>query len=282
MLDGAAMADGHAYFAIGSWRVSPDNTHIMYAVDTVSRRKYSIYFKNLETGVVLEDVLPLANPNLVWANDSKTIFYSSKDANTLRWDKIHRYEIGKKDSDEVIYTESDETFSTGVGKTNSGKYILIGAQSTLSTEYHYLLADEPIADPRLFAPRADDEEYQIDHHEGQFLIRTNKGATNFKIMECPENNTDRSAWVTLIEHRDDVLLRDLTIFKEALVLTEQTEGKTLMRVINNSTSEEYYIDFPEEAYTIYTSGQQDYEGGFVRMFYSSLTTPEMKLEAGPA
>ena len=272
MLDANEMADGYSYFAIGSWRVSPDNSKLMYAVDTVSRRKYTIYFKNLSTGEISDEVLPLANPNFTWANDNKTLFYSSKDENTLRWDKIHRYQLGNPDSDEVIYKESDETYSAYVTKSASGKYIFMASGSTLSTEYHHLSADDPLTAPKVFAERSEDEIYDIEHQDGRFLIRTNQDAINFKIMECAEDETSRANWKEVIAHRENTLIRDVTPFANNFVVTEQSEGKTLIRVYNNSEMD-HDVEFPEEAYRVYTSGRQEFKSDFVRLNYSSLTTP---------
>ncbi|NNE55825.1 MAG: oligopeptidase B, partial [Flavobacteriales bacterium] len=48
MLNGPEMAEGHSYFSIGGRAISTDNNLLAYGLDTVSRRKYTVHFKNLE------------------------------------------------------------------------------------------------------------------------------------------------------------------------------------------------------------------------------------------
>ena len=275
LLDGNQMAEGHSYFRIGGWDISPNNNMLVYGVDTVSRRKYTLHFKNLETGETLEENIPLTTGSASWANDNETVFFATKDAQTLRSDKVHRYKVGVPDSKEEVYFEEDDTFYTGVYKTMSGKFFIIWSGSTLTSDYRILEADNPWGDFRQFTERVRGHEYNIEHHENQFYVTTNKdSATNFKLMVTPDNATEVSNWKEVIPHRPETLLESVTAFKDFLVMEERTNGLNQIRIRNLSTNDEHYIQFDEQAYTAYTTGNREYNTRVIRYGYESMTTPE--------
>jgi len=273
MLDVNKLAEGHNYFQVGGWSVSEDNRILAYSVDTVSRRRYTIYFKDLKSGKLLTDLIPNTTGGITWANDNKTVFFSTKDQKTLRADRINRFKLGAKEPEEV-YFESDETFSTYVFKTKSKKYLVIGSSQTLSTEYRILEADDPGGKFRVFQLRLKDVEYHIDHFGNDFYIRTNKdGAKNFKIMKTPVNKTGEKNWVDVIPHRDDVLIEGFEIFKDYMVINERIKGLTNLRVRSWDKKQDYLIDFGEETYAAGISVNPEFDTKVMRYAYTSLTTP---------
>jgi oligopeptidase B len=273
MLDGNKMAEGYSFFWINSPRVSPDNKMLVYGVDTVSRRKYTLHFKNLETGETLAENIPLTGGSAHWANDNQTIFYSTKDEETLRQDRIHRYRLGQADSDEEIYVEKDNTFGTSVYKSFSEKYMIIVSYSTLATEYRILKADNPWGDFTIFSEREENHLYYIIHHEDQFYIKTNKDAKNFKLMTTSEKATSSDNWQMVFAPRQETLIEDVLAFKNYLVVEERTQGLNQIRVINLANKEDHYIKFKEQAYMAYTTGNLDYSANTLRFGYQSMTTP---------
>ena len=273
MLDGNAMAEGYSFFAITGTSVSPDNMMLVYGIDTVSRRKYTLHFKNLETGDILEENIPITSGRATWANDNKTIFFATKDEETLRTDRIHRYQVGSPDSKEEVYYEEDNTFSIGISKTFSGKYLAIGSYSTLSSEYRILAADNPQGEFQIFAEREEDHLYDIIHHENQFYIVSNKDAKNFKLMAASEESTSRDNWQEVIAHRPETLIEDVTAFKNYLVIEERTNALNQLRILNLGSEDEHYIQFDEQAYMAYTTGNREYDSNSLRFSYQSMTTP---------
>jgi oligopeptidase B len=274
MLDVNKMAEGHSYYNVTGLRVSPDNTLLAYGVDTVSRRKYTIHFKNLVTGETLGDQLPITSGAAAWANDNKTVFYTVKDEQTLRTCKIFRHRLGTPVSeDKEVYNEEDETFSTFAYRSKSGKYIFIASSHTLSTEYRFLDADAPGGEFKILQPRERDLEYFVEHFNDKFYIRTNLDAKNFRLMETPIDKTGKENWKELIPHRGDVLLEGFEIFNNYLVLEERTNGLIRMRVIKWSDNSEHEIDFGEEAYMAYISKNPEFDTDILRFGYTSLTTP---------
>jgi oligopeptidase B len=273
MLDVNRMAEGHAYYHVADYSVSPDNKLLVFGVDTVSRRKYTLYFKNLETGEIYKDQVPNTTGSAEWADDSKTVFYTVRDE-TLRPHKVYRHRLGEEASgDREIYHEADETFNTGVYKTKSRKYLMIASHSTLSTEYRYLDAGDPNGEFTVVQPRQQDVEYHVSHFGSNFYIRTNWKAKNFRLMKTPVDKTRMDHWQEVIAHRDDTLLEGIEIFQDYLVVDERHNGLTELKIINWITWKEYKIDFGEETYGAGISINPEFESQWLRFNYSSLTTP---------
>ena len=273
LLDVNQMAEGFDYYQVVGLSVSPDNRMLAFGVDTLSRRKYTIQFKDLRTGKILDTQIPNTTGGSTWANDNQTIFFSQKDE-TLRPYKVFRYRLGDKPHNAaLVWHEEDNTFLTYVYKTLSGKYIVIGSHSTLSSELKLIPADRPYAPMRVFHPREANHLYSIAHHEDHFFVLTNDQARNFRLMKVGEGNTYKGNWEEVIPHREDVLLEDIDVFKGYLVLSERKDGLNQLRIHSFEDGGDHYIDFGEETYMAYPSVNREYETDWLRYAYSSLTTP---------
>ena len=274
LLDENVLAKGHDYFAVGGLDVSPDNQWMSYGVDLVSRRIYTIYFKNLVTGDVLKQTIPNSTGSVAWANDNKTVFYTSKNEVTLLPEKIWRHKVGTDSAkDELVYEEKNESFYNGVYRTKSGEFIIIRNSSTLVSDYHILSANEPDGDFKNFTARGTEHEYSIDHYQDKFYIITNWEAKNNRLMETSENATDMSNWKEVIAHRHDVHLLGMEIFKDHLVLNERKDGLRGLRVINQKNGQDEYINFGEQTYTARISVNEEFNTNILRYGYTSMVTP---------
>lgn len=274
MLNLNEMAKGHEYFQLGGSSVSTNNKLLAFGVDTVSRRKYTIHFKNLETGEILEDAIPMTTGGAVWANDNKTVYYVLKDDVTLRSERIMKHVLGTPvEEDEEVFYEDDETFSTFIYKTKSQKYLIIGSESTLTSEYRFLDANNPEGEFKIIQPRTRELEYSVDHFGNYFYIRTNLDALNFRLMKTPVTATEKENWEEVIPHREDVYFSNFEIFRDYLVVSERKEGLTELRVMPWENGEQYYINFEEEVYTVRLNVNLEFDTEILRFSYTSLTTP---------
>lgn len=274
LLDVDNMAEGHPYYSAVGFNISPDNKLLAYGVDTVSRRQYTIYVKNLETGELLKDQIFPASGGSEWGNDNKTLFYTATNPKTLLSEKIKRHTLGADSKkDVVVYAEKDKSNYIGVGKTKSEKYIIIASSATMSSEYRILDADKPEGEFEVFQPRMKDVLYDIEHHNDKFLIVTNKDALNFKLMETPVTETRVENWKEVIPTRKDVLLEGIDVFKDYLVVTERKNGLLQLRIRNVNNNAEHYVDFGEAAYTAYASSNPEFDTKNLRYVYTSMTTP---------
>ena len=279
LLDGNVLAEGHPFFEIGEVSLSEDDRLLAYSVDTVSRRIYTIYVKDLETGELVGEPITGTSGNLVWASDNKTLFYGVKDE-TLRPCKIMRHRLGTGIKDDVeVYRETDETFVCYISKTKSRKYLIINSDSTLSSECRILESDQPEEEFRVFQERQPDMLYGIDHYREHFYIQTNAdGAKNYKIMRTPVGHTEKSNWEEVVPHRKQVMIEGFTIFDKFFVVEEREEGLVKIRVKSWEGDTDYYIDFGEPTYTASVSANPDFEAVTLRYAYNSMTTPSSVYE----
>jgi oligopeptidase B len=274
LLDVDQMAEGKGYYSVSGLEVSPDNQWLAYGVDDVSRRQYTIFIKNLKTGVLLSESIPGTGGDPVWSADSKHLFYSANNPVTLLSEKICRHSLNTASSSDVtVYTETDPSNYIGIYKTRSTQYLVIYSSATLSSEARILSADNPTGEFQVFQPRTKDVLYGIDHWEDQFLVRTNWEAKNFRLMSAPLNRTTREYWKELIPNRSDVLLESIEPFQNFWVINERKEGLTQLRIREMPSGKEHYLDFGEPAYMAYGGNNPEYKADFYRYQYTSLTTP---------
>ena len=272
LLDVNELAEGHSYFQVSGMSIHPNNQKIVFGVDTVSRRIYTLHTKDLVTGEVQAISEAECSGGGTWSADGSYVFYTVKDLETLRSNAIKRWnaELG---THETIFEEEDETFSCYVYKSKSRKYLLIGSSSTLSDEHRFIPADQPTADFQIIQPRERGLEYGVSHFGDHFYIRTNADeATNFKLMKAPVSNPGKANWEPVVDHREDVFLEGMEIFSAYLVLEERNQGLTQIR-IQPWGGEAFYLPFEEESYTAYIGTNPSFEQKHLRFGYTSLTTP---------
>lgn len=274
LLDVDAMAEDYAYYAATGFQVSPDNKLLAFAVDTVSRRQYTIQIKNLITGEFLPDMIPSSNGNLVWANDNKTIFYTFNNPATLLSEKIKKHVLNDEVlKDQTVYEEDDNSNYIGVSKSKNDKQIFISSQATVSSEVRFIDASLPNSKFVVFQPRMKEVLYEVISLDKKFLILTNWNAKNFRLMECGFTSTNSDNWKEIIPNRKDVLLSGVEEFKNFLVLSERKNGLVELRVKDLLQNTEHNLDFGESTYTASVSGNPEYNTTNLRYSYSSLTTP---------
>lgn len=274
MLNGPEMGKDVSYFALGGMSVSKNNQLLVYGVDFVSRREYTLYFKNLNTGEMLPDRIDKTTGGAVWANDNQTIFYTKKDPQTLRSFQVYKHVLGtSQDEDQLVFEEKDETYSCDVWKSKSEEYILIGSHQTLSTECRALKADEPEGDWKVITPREKDHIYNVNHFNDHFYIITNDQAKNFRLMKTPIDKTEKENWTEVMPHRDDVLLEEIEIFKDFYVLSERKNGLNELRICDWNSDTHHYLTFSDPAYSAWVDMNPDFESEVLRYGYSSFTTP---------
>lgn len=280
LLDVNKLAEGQEFCSVAGLSVSRDNRILAFGMDTVGRRRYTIWFIDLTTGSFLPDKIDNTTGRAEWAADNKTVFYVGKDFETLRADRIFRHRLGEDPArDETVFFEDDETFSVDIQLTKSKKYIVIESDQTLSTEARLINVNQPYGEITVFEPRSKNHEYHIDHLGREFFIRTNAdGASNFKLMKTEEGKTGKQYWKDVIPHRSDVLFEGFELFDNYLVSSERIKGLPNLRIINNKGAGEHYLDFGEETYTASININPNADTEVLRYSYTSLTTPNSVID----
>jgi oligopeptidase B len=279
MLDEPKMAAGKGFFAVGGPAVSPDNHLLAYAEDTVGRRQYVLKVKDLATGKTLTDEVPNIEPDLIWADDNKTVFYIEKDPVTLLSTRVRAHVLGTPaGADRLVYEEKDTSFYMQLARTRSDKYLCIGLQSTVSNEMRCASA----ADPKAFAvlaPREREFRYDADHLDGRWVIRTNWNAKNYKLMSLVDGQPwgDRTHWKTLVSASPSVFIEGVTPFHGALAIEERSGGlkRVAIRPDHGATR---FIKADDSAYAMSLVGNGDADNTAVRYTYNTLVTPTITYE----
>ena len=280
LFDCNLMAADYDYFSLVGINVSPDNTKVAYALDTLSRRKYIIYVKDLSDGSLLKTKIKNTTGGSVWGADSKTLYYNRKNPETLRSEAVLKHDIQLPDQeDEMVYEEVDETYSVHISKSKSKEYIFISSFSTLTSEHQFLKADDHYSNFKIIQSRLVGLEYDIEHFGDHFYIHTNhQGAINFKMMRTLISKPRIENWETLLEHREQVLLEDFELFKDYWVLNERENGLSRLRIFSWDGKKDYFMPLKGETYTLFTSVNTEFNTPLLRYVFNSMTTPSSVIE----
>lgn len=279
MLDEPAMAKGHGFFAVGDWKVSQNDGLLAYALDTVGRRQYALKVKDLATGKTLADEVANVEPDLVWADDNKTIFYIEKDPLTLLSKRVKAHVLGTPASaDRLVYEEKDDSYYVSLARTSDDKYLCIFEQATVSNEQRCTSAANPGA-WTVIAPRERDFRYQADHVGNRWIVRTDWNAPNYKLMTVADADLGkgRGAWRDLVPHDAKVFIENFQPFDSFIAIEERANGNKHIRLLDNSgKSTDVASDEPAYAMSIGTNPEAS--STKLRYTYDSLTTPEITYE----
>ncbi|MFA6006349.1 MAG: S9 family peptidase [Candidatus Paceibacterota bacterium] len=271
LLDENELAKDHEFFSIGTLSVSPDHKILAYAVNTSGDEIYTLYFKNLETGELFADTVTGVAANFEWANDNATYFYSVLDE-TKRPAEIHRRKLGNE-AGALIYKEEDSRFVTYVSKSRSEKYLFINSDGYTTSETQYMDADKPEEKFSVFIPRAQDIEYDVEHHEAGVYIITNENAINFKVLFAKSFDAPKSSWVEFVPHNDDVTINDVDAFKNFIVLEGRKHGLQFLKIYDLEKKSWRDITFDDASYAFGVGSNPEYDSETLRFTYSSLRTP---------
>ena len=269
-LDLNALAEGQAFLSVGAYQVSDDARLLAYTTDLTGFREYTLHIKNLQTGELLPDTVEKVG-GVVWAADNQTLFYSTED-DAKRSYRVYRHTLGQPvASDTLVFEETDALYNAIVVRTRDKEIIFVGSAASTSTELHFLRADAPTAPLTVLVPREPLHEYDADHREGLFYIRTNKDAVNFRLVTAPTSAP--ADWTELVPHRPAVMLEDVDCFARHIVLSEREGGLPRLRIRDADTGADHAIAFPEPTYLLSGESNRVFDTDRFRFRYSSLVTP---------
>jgi oligopeptidase B len=270
-LDMNEMAKGLKFLSIGNYSISDDGNILAYSTDSTGYRQYTLHFKDLRTGEVLPDHLERVT-SAVWAADNKTMLAVTEDDVTKRSDKFWRHTLGVEKND-LVYEEKDELYDIRVSRTRDRKYAILQSESKTTTEQRYIPSDSPSSEPKVILPRESDHEYYVDHRDGLFYIRTNKGAKNFKLVTAPVATPEPGNWKEIIAPRKSVKLEVVDLFANDMVVTEREDGLLKLQITSFRDGKKQNVSFPEAVYTAGGSANPEYDTNLYRFNYQSMVTP---------
>ncbi|MDQ4007755.1 MAG: S9 family peptidase, partial [Actinomycetota bacterium] len=280
LLDGNQLAEGHEFFSLGTFSVSPDGHLLAFSTDYAGDERYTLRVKDLRTGEMLGDEVPNTVGGATWDLGATTLFYSTVD-DAWRPDKVWRHTLGTDASqDVVVFHEPDERYWTGVGRSRSDRYLMVVSGSKTTTEYRVLEADDPTGEFRVVAPRRQGVEYSVEHAvvagEDRFVILHNDNAENFELADAPVGSPTPEHWRPVVPHSPGERLEDVDAFATHLVVSQRRKGLTELRIVPltaDGYGEGYLVEFEEPLYTVGVAGNPEFGQPTVRLGYTSLVTP---------
>jgi oligopeptidase B len=271
ILEMNTLAEGHEFFSLGAFAVSPDAKLLAYSTDVTGFREFTLCVKDLRSGELLPERIEKTR-SVAWASDSATLFYVKEDAAKRAW-RLYRHTVGSG-GDVLVFEENDVRFSIGVQRSRSRCWIFLGSHSATTSEVHCIPADQPTAAPRVIAARTPEHEYHVDHRGELFYIVTNDRGRNFRLVTAPVADPRPENWTEVIAHRDDVMLEDVDLFSRHWVVNERTGGFPRLRVVSFDSGESHPVEFPEPAYSVWGTGNAEFDTDTFRFAYESLVTPD--------
>ena len=272
ILDQNALAEGKKFHALGGFDVSPDSRFLLYIEDTTAFRQYTLYIKDLAANRLIDSIPGVWNGS-AWADDNRTFFYMTADS-AMRGNAVWRHQIGTpRAQDAKVFQEDDVLNNVGLFRSRSGKYVFISDDGFTSSEWRVIPTATPETGPRVIAARRPNVEYSVDHAEGFFLIYTNDGARNFRVVRAPEADPSPARWTDWLAHRDSVFVEGVDAFRNFVVTSERSGGLRRLRVADLRSGNAHYITFPEQAYGVFLANNPEFNTDLVRFSYSSLVTP---------
>jgi oligopeptidase B len=273
ILDANELAKSHDYFELGYVERSPDENLVAYAADRDGSELHELRFRDLRTGRDLDDVIRGVYYGAAWSADSGTFFYVRPDT-SMRPYQVWRHRLGDAVEDDVlVIQEDDERFELNVESSKSEAYVLITSASQVTSECRFLRSDRPEAKPVLVEPRRTGIEYSIEHQEERFLVLTNDGATNFRLMAAPPSSPGRDSWTEVVPERPGVRLNFIDVHRRHTVLGQRSDGLQRLEVLDSASGGLHVVAQPDAAYTAFPGSSPDYESHVMRFFYTSLNTP---------
>ncbi|SBT53849.1 S9 family peptidase [Micromonospora narathiwatensis] len=272
LLDGNLLAEGHDFFALGAFDVSPDGRWLAYSTDFTGDERFTLRVKDLNTGEVLPDEISDTFYGTAWSTDASALFYVTVD-DAWRPNRVWRHAVGTPSSEDVVvHQEDDERFWVGVELTRSERFVVIDIHSKITSEVRVIPAANPTGEPAIVAPRRQGVEYSVEHHGHRFLILHNDGAEDFALAFTSADTP--GDWTPLIEHSPGTRLEAVDAFENHLVVSLRSNGLTGLRVLPVGGGDPYDIDFPEPIYSVGLDANPEYRTNEVRLRYTSLVTPD--------
>lgn len=272
LLNANPLGEKHDFFDISSCKVAPDENFFAYSHDTTGRRIYQISLKDLKTGKTEDNIIKDCTGSFVWNKESKILFYTKQDPETLRSNELWSFDLKSK-KNKLLYQEKDETYSLDIWKSCTKRFLFLSSHSTLTTETRYLDLDKKEPKLMVFSKREKGLEYSIEDGGDRFFVLSNLKNKNFSLMETSHKKTEHSNWKNFVEPQEKVLLDDLSVFKDFIVTRESHEGLLKLKVIERDTKNSFYLETKDSSYEIDLFVNPHYDTSKLNYTYESMTSP---------
>jgi oligopeptidase B len=287
ILDENQEAGDSDYFSVGVLAVSPDDDWVCVGTDFEGDELHHLSVRALSGQPGLDDELDDVFYGFTWAMDSRHFFYTRVDE-AKRPFQLWRHELGADTStDELVYQEDDSQFTLSVGRSRDDAVIVVQLGSSMTTEVHYLAADDPAGELKLLEARRHGIEYGVEHFVdglgvAWWLKVTNEGATDFRLLV---RQVDGGEWREVIPERRGSRLDGVDAFKTFLAISERHDGGAAVRVVTTRSESDpfgddllersWLVDGPASPSTVSLSANPNFDTPQLRVSITSLVTPRL-------
>lgn len=275
LLDVNKLAEGEKFMSVGAFAISPNGNQLAYSTDNNGFRQYKLHVKDLESGKLLKDTAERVN-SVLWAEDGKTLFYSTEDKTTKRSDTIWRHKLGERPV--KVYEEKDALYQCGPSISLDKRFIFFTSSCTDNNEIWFLPADKPTQKAKLIEKRQGKLEYDVDSRGNTFYVYTNKDAKNFRVMTTPIDSPGQKNWKPFIPTIPGGRINGITVFKNHMAISKRENGLPGIEIYDFKTKKRTNIPTDEQIYSIGGNVNAEYETGVFRYSYSSPITPSTVYE----
>ena len=292
VIDSNIEAEGQNFFSLGGVDISADGTLAAWASDVTGDERYTVRVRTIASGVdSAEDLIEGTAGHPVFSPDARDLYYCTVD-DAWRPDTVWRHRLGTRAADdEKIFTEPDERYWVGVGRTRSRRYLVISVGSKITSEVHLLDTTVPGARFEAVWPRVDGVEYDVEHAvvagRDRLLITHNAGAVNFELVDVAADDPLGERTV-VIPHSNDSRLEGVDAFADHLVVSYRRDVLTRVGIIPLSVSTVAgqldgfgalrEVDFDEPLFDVGPASTPEWSAPAVRIAFSSFVTPMTVLD----
>lgn len=302
ILDCNEFAKDLPFFSLGSFMVTRDGRLLTFGVDSSGDERYTQYFKNLETGQLLEEKLENIFAGAFFVSGAKHLVYTVADESWRPY-QVKAHAIGSDPAEDILlYEESDQGLWLDASMASSRTHLVISSSNSEYSETRLINIHEfGNLEPSLVISRQARIEHSLDvvdvEGEGYLILGHNYQAPNGEIVAAPLGAEPlapvlapsledfMATWVPLVPHRPDVRLEGFKFSRTQLVVAarQKTNPKVLLAPrtslpiqLRDKKPEGLALHepggFTEELYTAAFSGV-NIMSPVIRINYGSYLTP---------
>ena len=272
-IDENLLAEGHEYFSLGDWDISPDNSYLAYSVDTDGSERSIIKIKNLVTNEYLKDELADAAGSVLFSQNSQSLIYSLLQQDKWRTLSVNVHQLGtEQNTDKVLLNEVDESFYLDFYLTSSTDYLVIQTGNSITNEVSVVSMANLNQAPQSLNKREQNFLLQVDHGNEYFYLLANDTHTNFRLAKVQDNQPTYSLWQDVLPGSDTRYIKGMQVFKDYLAVEQSIQGIESISIMPNQLPS-YEISLPEKVASVGLGTNPEFNQKHLRIRYESMITP---------
>jgi oligopeptidase B len=275
ILDQNELADDRSFCELGQLSVSFDQEKLAYSVEHSGSETFDLRFRDLTTGQDLDDKIVGTYYGGAWSANGSRFFYTTLD-HAHRAYRVWHHVLGRDQADDtLVFQEDDERFDLELGLTRDRRYILIEAASSTTSETLFIPSDSPDVAPVVLIPRTPGVRYRAERHQGLWLVVTDDGAPNGRLIAFEEGSPADPK--ELIPHDPLTKVGRVLPFAHHLVVTGRRNGNPAITVIPDRGAP-FDLEVEESAYRLAVGENLDYAAATFRFTYESFLAPRRVID----